>query len=50
MKAKESVMKSHRMRWSLLLLACLMMVACHDRRDPVKPTVAPAAATVAVTA
>lgn len=43
-------MKSHRVRWSLLLLACLMMVACHDRREPVKPTVAPAAATVAVTA
>jgi hypothetical protein len=50
MNAKESVMKSHRVRWSLLLLACLMMVACHDRREPVKPTVTPAAATVAATA
>jgi hypothetical protein len=50
MNAKESVMKSHRVRWSLLLLACLMMVACHDRREPVKPTVTPAAVTVAATA
>jgi hypothetical protein len=50
MQAKESVMKSHRVRWSLVLLACLMMVACHDRREPVKPTVTQAVATVAVTA
>jgi hypothetical protein len=27
------------LRWSAVLLACLMAVACHDRRDPVKPTV-----------
>jgi hypothetical protein len=27
------------MRWSLVLLVCLMAVACHDRREPVKPTV-----------
>jgi hypothetical protein len=27
------------MRWSLLVLACLMTVACQDRREPVKPTV-----------
>jgi hypothetical protein len=50
MKAKEGVMNTHRVRWSLLLLACLMLVACHDRREPVKPTVTPAAATIAVTA
>ena len=43
-------MKHHRTRWSLLLLACLMLVACQDRREPVKPTVALAAATVTVTA
>jgi hypothetical protein len=43
-------MNKHRVRWSLLLLACLMMVACHDRREPVKPTVTPAAATIAATA
>lgn len=33
-------MNTHCMRWSLLLLACLMVVACEDRREPVKPTVA----------
>jgi hypothetical protein len=27
------------LRWSAVLLACLMAVACHDRREPVKPTV-----------
>jgi hypothetical protein len=43
-------MKHHRARWSVLLLACLMLVACQDRREPVKPTVAPATATAAITA
>ena len=38
-------MNNPRVRWSLLLLACLMLVACQDRREPVKPTVALAAAT-----
>jgi len=42
-------MNRHRARWSLLLLACLMLVACHDRREPVKPTVSLATATIAVT-
>jgi hypothetical protein len=32
-------MHKHPLRWSLVLLACLMAVACHDRREPVKPTV-----------
>ncbi|GAA4683593.1 hypothetical protein GCM10025794_23390 [Massilia kyonggiensis] len=32
-------MNRHRARWSLVLLACLMLVACQDRREPVKPTV-----------
>jgi hypothetical protein len=32
-------MHSHPLRWSVLLLVCLMAVACHDRREPVKPTV-----------
>jgi hypothetical protein len=32
-------MHKHPMRWSLLVLACLMTVACQDRREPVKPTV-----------
>jgi hypothetical protein len=27
------------LRWSAVLLACLMAVACHDRPEPVKPTV-----------
>jgi len=40
-------MSHPRVRWSLLLLACLMLVACQDRREPVKPTVASAAGTVA---
>ena len=39
---------NHRARWSLLLLACLMLVACQDRREPVKPTVTLAAATAAI--
>lgn len=33
-------------RWSLPILACLMLVACQDRREPVKPTVAPAPSAV----
>jgi hypothetical protein len=32
-------MRNRPLRWSLVLLACLMAVACHDRRDPVRPTV-----------
>lgn len=32
-------MRTRPLRWSLVLLVCLMAVACHDRRDPVKPTV-----------
>jgi len=43
-------MHRHPARWSLLLLACLMLAACQDRREPVKPTVAPAAAASAITA
>jgi hypothetical protein len=46
MAPKESAMPSRRVRWSLLILACLMLVACQDRREPVKPTVASAAAAV----
>ena len=33
------IMRNRPLRWSLVLLACLMAVACHDRRDPVRPTV-----------
>jgi hypothetical protein len=32
-------MHNRPLRWSVLLLACLMAAACHDRREPVKPTV-----------
>lgn len=32
-------MHTRPLRWSAVLLACLMAVACHDRRDPVKPSV-----------
>jgi hypothetical protein len=35
----EDIMRNHPLRWSLVLLVCLMAVACHDRREPVKPTV-----------
>ena len=34
-----TIMRTRPLRWSLVLLVCLMAVACHDRRDPVKPTV-----------
>jgi hypothetical protein len=43
-------MKPHRACHRLLLLACLTLVACQDRREPVKPTVALAPATVAIPA
>lgn len=35
----EDIMRNHPLRWSLVLLACLTAVACHDRPEPVKPTV-----------
>jgi hypothetical protein len=44
MAPKESAMQPPRARWSLLILACLMLAACQDRREPVKPTVAQALA------
>ena len=31
-------------RWGVLLLACLLVAACQDKRDPVKPSVDLAAA------
>jgi hypothetical protein len=43
-------MKLHRTCSRLLILACLMLVACQDRREPVKPTVALATATAAISA
>jgi hypothetical protein len=50
MPPKEAHIMNHRARWSLLLLACLMLVACQDRREPVKPPVVLASAAIAVTA
>jgi hypothetical protein len=43
-------MNKYSVRWSLLLVACALSAACQDRRDPVKPTVALAAAAAAVPA
>jgi hypothetical protein len=39
MLSTEDIMRNPPLRWSLVLLVCLMAVACHDRREPVKPTV-----------
>jgi hypothetical protein len=36
---EATIMRNRPLRWSLVLLVCLMAVACHDRREPVKPTV-----------
>ncbi|WP_296947674.1 hypothetical protein [uncultured Massilia sp.] len=36
-------MNKHPLRWSVLAAACLLLVACQDRREPVKPTVDPGA-------
>jgi hypothetical protein len=35
----EGIMKTLPARWGVLVLACLLVAACQDRRDPVKPTV-----------
>ena len=32
-------MNTHRARWGVLILACLLVAACQDKRDPVKPSV-----------
>jgi len=37
-------MNKHPARWSVLVLACLLVAACQDRRDPVKPSVSLAGA------
>lgn len=31
-------MKTHVLRWSALVLACLLASGCKDRHEPVKPT------------
>lgn len=38
-------------RWTALALACLLLAACRDKHDPLKPTVArPAVAAPAASA
>ena len=37
-------MDTSRFRWRALLLACLLLAACKDRHEPIKPTVAQPAA------
>lgn len=32
-------MHKHPLRWTLVVAACLLSVACQDRREPAKPTV-----------
>jgi hypothetical protein len=39
-------MNKYSVRWGLLLIVCALNAACHDRREPVKPTVAQPAAAV----
>ena len=40
-------MNKHPASLALAALACLLLAACQDRRDPVKPTVAHAATAAA---
>ena len=37
-------MSKHPLSWTVLAAACLLLAACQDRRDPVKPTTAVAVA------
>ena len=41
-------MKKYPARWSVLVLACLLVAACQDKRDPVKPSVGQADAPLSV--
>ncbi len=44
-------MESRAVRWTALALSCLLLVACKDKHDPLKPTVAqPAVVAVAAPA
>jgi hypothetical protein len=33
-------MEPRALRWTALALSCLLLVACKDKHDPLKPTVA----------
>ena len=37
-------MNKHPLRWTVMAAACLLLAACQDRRDPVKPTTTAAVA------
>jgi len=41
-------MNKHPASWTAVAIACLLLAACQDRRDPVKPTTAAAIAVAAV--
>lgn len=41
-------MNGHPARWGVLILACLLVAACQEKRDPVKPSVALAAPPVSL--
>jgi len=34
-------MDKHSLTWSLVVAAAILLTACQDRREPVKPTVGP---------
>ncbi len=43
-------MQSPAVRWTALALSCLLLAACKDKHDPLKPTVAQPAAVTATAA
>lgn len=43
-------MPSSAVRWTALALSCLLLAACKDKHDPLKPTVAQPAAAAATSA
>ena len=43
-------MQSRTVRWTALALSCLLLAACKDKHDPLKPTVAQPAVTASAVA